>query len=104
MFNVLTRKEQTLMLEFLLKDKIRKKTQSIYLSNSEFYGIMKDFKDKGLVKTQKTNNSGKIYSLTFQGFIRANLIALDENNGSRYSNLGNPNIINVLRTWKKFIG
>jgi len=102
--SVLTRKQQTLMLEFLLKKKIKRKNQNIYRSNSDFYGVMGDLKNKKLIDSQKTDQFDKTYFLTFRGFIRANLIALDENNGSRYTNTSNPNIINVLKAWDKWIG
>lgn len=83
---MLTKKEQLLLLEMLLKKKIRKKDQIIFKS-IKFYEAMSKLKKYNLVecKTIIKNGQEKVYSLTYpNGWVRANLIAYDKNVDEKY--------------------
>jgi len=102
---MLTKYEQRFLLETLLKGKIKRNDQKIYKTKNGFFFCTKKLKGLNLIDSKLCKNSSeKIYFLTFKGFVRANFIALDENNGSRYNQVANPDIITVLEGYRKWIG
>lgn len=110
---MLNKNEQILLLEMLKNGRhnfrmceIRFKNQNIYRFKSTFFTHMMNLKNKGLVDSRlwKDKSTEKVYSMTFKGYVRANLIALDENNGSVYSSVGNPDIVKIVKMWLTWIG
>lgn len=81
---MLTKSEQHLLLELLLKGKIQKEDQNIYKS-FKFYNTMSKLKNFGLVECKNKKGNKKIYLLTYpKGWVRANLIAQDKNTPKKY--------------------
>ena len=84
---MLTKSEQILLLELLLKKKLKKNEQKIY-NSFKFYPKMAKLKEFGLIDCKTKKGNEKIYFLTYpKGWIRANVIAMDSNNPEEYKGL-----------------
>lgn len=85
MVYMLTKSEQLLLLEMLLKKEITKKEQKIFKS-IKFYKVMSNLIKNNLVECEKINKNGnKSYFLSYpNGWALANLLAYNKNTPEKY--------------------
>lgn len=93
---MLTKSEQLLLLEMLLKKRIRKEDQNIYKS-IKFYETVSKLKDFNLIDNKlinKKNNNVKYYYLSFpNGWCLANLLSYHKNTPKQYRDISKEFIV-----------